>query len=127
YNEIYEFLPNEVKKQIAKSVIIDCRDSLENINYRTDKVIYLRYDGISMTVMPSLPDSAFISGNRGYDITPSILMPPQFVASLVSFILKYNISIKTATFNLFNVLEQLSIMIGDDAENDKEEQKETGK
>jgi len=112
YEKKFEFLPKAERNRILKNLIIDCRDNLETI-YNAEKVIYLRYDGISMTIMPSLPDPAFISHTAGYTTTPSIVMPPQLLASLVSFIVLYSLKVDTQTFDMFDILINLGVWNGE--------------
>lgn len=110
YDKFYQSLPRDVKKRINASYIIDCRDSLEQLPYESKDVIYLRYDGISMTVMDELPDPAFTDRTNGYTITPSILMPPQLLSAIATQIILYRIPFRTSTFSTLDVLEKLGIM-----------------
>ena len=110
YNKAYELLPSYFRHEIADSYLIDCRDNLDELPYEVQKKLYLRYDGISMTVMRELPDQAFVPHTRGYDIVPSILMPPQMLSAIATFIVLYDLSVTTATFDLFDLIEKLGIV-----------------
>jgi len=79
-----ETLTKAELSKLRSSVIIDTRDNLMNLDIGIKPDYYLRYDGLSATIMTELPDSAFTSGTRGYNTVPSFIATPQFLAALVT-------------------------------------------
>ncbi len=95
---------NEIGK-LKNAYIIDARDNLTPLDVGFKPNIYLRYDGLSVTVMDELPDSAFTSGGGGYQTVPSFIAPPQLLAALVTTIVFRELEWKgTLTFNLDNLV-----------------------
>jgi len=81
-----EALTKAELSKLKNSVVIDTRDNLVNLDVGIKPNYYVRYDGLSATIMTELPDPAFLSGDRGYDIVPSFIATPQFLAALVTAI-----------------------------------------
>ena len=81
-----ETLTKTELSKLKSSVVIDTRDNLINLDVGIKPDYYLRYDGLSATIMTELPDSAFTSGTGGYNTVPSFIATPQFLASLITAI-----------------------------------------
>jgi len=81
-----ETLTKAELSKLKNSIVIDTRDNLINLDVGVKPNYYVRYDGLSATIMTELPDPAFLSGDRGYDTVPSFIATPQFIAALVTAI-----------------------------------------
>jgi len=70
---------------LRDAVIIDCRDTSGPLPHSLKSEIVGGYDGFSTTlhVNPS-PDSVWGDGETTYTVTPSWLVPPQIIASLIT-------------------------------------------
>jgi len=81
-----EALTKAELSKLKNSMVIDTRDNLVNLDVGVKPDYYVRYDGLSATIMTELPDPAFLSGDRGYNTVPSFIATPQFLAALVTAI-----------------------------------------
>lgn len=98
FNKRIEELSIYEIEEISESIIIDCRDVIDELpNTLQSNHIKLGYDGLNITVMinPVFTDVWETEENRGYQITPSFLVPCQFLAGLITMLLcepKFDIS-----------------------------------
>jgi hypothetical protein len=87
-SHIEHLTPLELK-ELSNSLIIDCRDILEELPEELKETprIKLGYDGLSVTVILN-PDYNAVwdlePENRGYEVIPSFLAPCQFLATAVT-------------------------------------------
>ena len=102
-----ETLTKAELSKLRSSIIIDTRDNLVELDVGIKPDYYVRYDGLSATIMTELPDAAFTSGTRGYNTVPSFIATPQFLAALVTAIVFTGYEFQhTKTFrNILEVIE----------------------
>jgi hypothetical protein len=78
--------------ELSDSIIIDCRDVLEELpeQLNDNPKVKLGYDGLSVTIMLN-PDYNSVwdlePENRGYQVIPSFLAPCQFLATAITTLL----------------------------------------
>lgn len=88
--EINSDIPNDIRNMMLQSqYVVDCRDNLED-NWLMDKngIVYIKagYDGHNITLHFNFKKGMVQGdlGRRRYSITPSYLVPPQFLANLIT-------------------------------------------
>lgn len=77
--------------EIKESVIIDCKDNVDPLPNDLESNIIGGYDGldISLHINPK-PESIWGDEPTRYEITPSYVVPPQFLASMITLYLTTN-------------------------------------
>jgi hypothetical protein len=74
--------------ELSDSLILDCRDVLEELPeaLKDNETIKLGYDGLSVTMILNPDYNAIweVDENRGYQVIPSFLAPCQFLATAVT-------------------------------------------
>ncbi len=87
FEELTEFELEEIKKT---DIVIDCRDSIEPLpkDIQRKTKITGGYDGFSVTIHVN-PKYNDIFGDEPvrYTVTPSYLVPPQFIANIITLYL----------------------------------------
>jgi hypothetical protein len=83
YTKKYEDLPDQCKKAIIGSTVIDCRDSIKPID-RIKSPIIGGYNGLSATIH-ILPELKHIWGEEEspYTIIPSYVIVPSVIAAMI--------------------------------------------
>jgi len=105
---------NDVEYDLVKNteIIVDCRDSSEPLPQELQKKVKIigGYDGFKVTIHIS-PNYSNIWGDEPttYTITPSFVVPPQFLASVITLYICLNLSLPEKIINLdlsnfFNLL-----------------------
>lgn len=70
---------------VENSIVIDCKDNLEDLPGEIKSPIIGGYDGKSITLHTNPNyDSIWGEGSETYQVTPSYLVPPQFIAAMIT-------------------------------------------
>lgn len=83
YTKKYEELPEQCKKSVINSTVIDCRDTIKPLD-RIKSPIIGGYNGLSATIHV-LPELKHIWGEEDspYTITPSYVVVPSVIAAMI--------------------------------------------
>jgi molybdopterin/thiamine biosynthesis adenylyltransferase len=107
-NKRIEELSDFELMDLSNALILDCRDNLEEIPIKNNKVVKLGYDGLSVTMIfnPKYGKLWDLEPEDTYSVVPSFLAPTQFLATGITTLLtdpEFNIeelSNKIVTFDI---------------------------